>query len=586
MPSTFSSSKLLSVIVAGGTGSTGREVVSKLVAHPKVGRVVVLSRYAIPVNRWQTFFPNIRTSDALRHLSIVDVNWERLYHDTLPIGLDMLVNGGDAEKKQPSDPLPACGSRGGHKTASSASVRVTECSSKIGVVSDFDGNPVDDWELVDQAVPTDSALQRSRYMRFQRDVQSSAGDSQSPRVEPRDAPGLPVSGRRAARRKLNALTKSSYYRSIFSGHHVAINCLGSHNLLNPWGVAAVDYNYAMAFAKLVRLFNCYVEDRDAESAVDEVEALAESARSIGYDSVLWREVCAAYLGPESVAVANAAYPPGKKFPPASSNDSDDPDGSTKEVTTYLAEFARYRKDLLSTSATQNASGPSGVSSSHQQQRRPTLLHYAQVSAAGASPLSPLPYFSAHGSCDEETTRLFSTLPQPPIQEEEGGLRGVDANGGTSSCSSALSSLSEMGSSFVNPLSLDIYKPALLKRPNPRWWERLLGMVAPPISVESLSSMIVEDVLLKSRAFWAPKATPDESTTTAPSTVGSANLLGRFDAATTELLERRRQMLSGNTSSAVTTTTRIVHAKEIAWRAQQYELKKAVPSASSSAPRSS
>ncbi|CUG87078.1 Hypothetical protein, putative [Bodo saltans] len=572
-------SKLLSVIVAGGTGSTGREVVSKLVAHPKVGRVVVLSRYAIPVNRWQTFFPNIRTSDALRHLSIVDVNWHKMYEDTSAIQLNSLIDGGDCSECENPEAWPLAGA-----PSSSSSTTPPPPSLIAGppqssyLTEDERGRELDSagWHRYDDrdaANPSSSSTsvatmdneeeleglnhhnQSKKHLFHMTVAAAAAADAAE---SSHSSSSKPDTAQRKLRRTLHALSSSTYYRSIFSGHHVAINCLGSHNLLNPWGVNAVDHNFAIAFAKLVRVFNCYLEDRDAEAIADEMEALRESAKSVNYDANLWAEVCAAYLGNTSqrnIAIMTA------KAPTSVAVDS---------IDAFLHDLSTSRRTSSMRSTT--AGALSAI-----QQRRPTLLHYAQVSAAGASPRSPLPYFSAHGACDEETTRLFCTPPPTPPS--------VEAAANTTP-------KQLVGHRFINPLSLDIYKPSLLKRPNARWWEKGLQLFAPPVSVEALSSMIVDDVLRKSEVFFAnPNSASAPSTaavsspqngTAAANTAAAAAEANKksqtpersVDTASVALLARwQRLTCTDRQSPEAPSSAKIIHSKEISWRAQKYELRK-------------
>jgi hypothetical protein len=559
--------KLLSVIVAGGTGSTGREIVSKLVAHPKVGRVVVLSRYAIPVNRWQTFFPNIRTSDALRHLSIVDVNWHKMYEDTLPIQLQSLIDGGDGDD---SDAAVSPTSPQSSPATTSAIPSVLSTASSMYIDDDLRERELDTagWHRYDaDAVSSESARSTSSplsvaTMDTEDELEGLHHHNQSI-MNNSGAGGRPDTAHRKLRRTLNALASSTYYRSIFSGHHVAINCLGSHNLLNPWGVNAVDHNFAIAFAKLVRVFNCYLEDRDAEAIADEMEALRESARLLQYDAKMWAEVCAAYLGnttQRSVEVMTATAPAAV---------------SVDTIDTFLNELSATRR-TSSMRSTSTSGGGVG------QQRRPTLLHYAQVSAAGASPRSPLPYFSAHGACDDETTRLFCT--QPPV-ERAVGTSDTALSDDTTAATSTLKQV--VGHRFVNPLSLDIYKPSLLKRPNARWWEKLLQAFAPPVSVEALSSMIVDDVLKKSDVFFTSNASPTQQAAATASKLSTSSTVTAgaagaklvappelsSDPASLALLARWQRLLSDGQGTSPAGSVRIVHAKEISWRAQKYELHK-------------
>src|SRR5687768_1117617 len=72
----------LSVVVAGATGATGSHLVSQLIAHPQVARVVALSRQDVSFEKWPLVFPDLRMADALRQLSVVAVDWEKLVEDS------------------------------------------------------------------------------------------------------------------------------------------------------------------------------------------------------------------------------------------------------------------------------------------------------------------------------------------------------------------------------------------------------------------------------------------------------------------------------------------------------------------------
>ncbi|RNF03370.1 hypothetical protein TraAM80_05816 [Trypanosoma rangeli] len=90
-----------------------------------------------------------------------------------------------------------------------------------------------------------------------------------------------AAGAEAQKEFLNELMRTAFYKFVFRGHHVAINCLGSWNFFTRSTVDMVDYRYAIAFAKMVRIFNCMVH---AEPSGEEEMLMDKQARM--QDSVL------------------------------------------------------------------------------------------------------------------------------------------------------------------------------------------------------------------------------------------------------------------------------------------------------------
>lgn len=492
---------MISVIVAGGTGSTGREVVSRLVAHPNVGRVVVLSRYPIPVNRWHTFFPNLRTADALKHLSIVAVDWSKLHNDTHTIPVSILRSGGSSSRcnnnaelmQSPKEELgasrssqqpsyypraahlkaPHAGAKRKDYTSAGANNAATSDSGDF-LLSDLEGNPILDMDA-DAAVesPSESSLSSSSPLQRGADTDTAAVGAAA----------------QSWKRPLDDVLQSAFYRSIFSGHHAAVNCLGSHNVLRPKDVVAVDHDFALAFAKLVRIFNCHFEaegTEDGGAGVDgeELKAL-QTVSSLPDDGTAWKELCAAFLGADGLGIGSAL------------NREVALEGLCKITTERRrggsATASSFPSPLVSSSETGNGGQSAGLASLQ------TLLQFTQVSTAGASALSPFPYFRAHGLCDEEVLKLFCNACAPP-EDSIGGATTYcsrtdslamavnDSGGGSQHHGSATS---PFGSNCVQ---VCIWKPGLLKRHTARWVEKLLAWFAPPVSVDTLSDMVVEELI--------------------------------------------------------------------------------------------
>ena len=128
---------------------------------------------------------------------------------------------------------------------------------------------------------------------------------------------------------ITSILQSAFYRSIFSGHHVAVSCLGSHKMFSPPAVNTVDHDYAIAFAKLVRMFNCleerHLEEPPTSAQHSEIAATLMPGDSIDnlpttthfsdqmyqrviQESELWREVVSACFGsfaPEELMSSSA-----------------------------------------------------------------------------------------------------------------------------------------------------------------------------------------------------------------------------------------------------------------------------------------
>jgi hypothetical protein len=96
------------------------------------------------------------------------------------------------------------------------------------------------------------------------------------------------------RRLVRLLLCNNFYRSVFSGHHVAINCMGSRMASSAKGVSIVDYGYSIAFAKVVRMFNCMELD----------DAIYYRGSAITKESQFWKEIHGMCYGNDPSAPPN------------------------------------------------------------------------------------------------------------------------------------------------------------------------------------------------------------------------------------------------------------------------------------------
>lgn len=205
------------------------------------------------------------------------------------------------------------------------------------------------------------------------------------------------------------------------------------------------------------------------------------------------------------------------------------------------EFLRLsRGDTLCTHSSNNTFREDG-SESHapssgsnqkkpQYQRRATLLQFTQLSTSGATPFSPFPYFRAHGQRDELLLQLFrrdhctgkvikehlhptgalSSSTPLPIAEMTCNREEKSAPAASSSSlhDDSLRSEAEKNAAAEiladtqenAPLELKdsshicIWKPGVFRRHHARLHERMLALFMPPVSVEDLSALMVEEIM--------------------------------------------------------------------------------------------
>ncbi|RNF19637.1 uncharacterized protein Tco025E_04012 [Trypanosoma conorhini] len=423
----------LSVLIAGATGSIGRELVSLLVSHPDVGRVVALSRTPIPVNRWRSRFPRIRAGDALRCLSVVPVDWDKLAADAARVPASYVRAGVWSDD-------------GG--AASPPAMRVA-------------------WRKVRGTAAAAAGLRFSRPRDRRMHGGGGGGTSRKPAADNEAAGGRGGSPSRAGyvnaeapSEFLSELLRTPFYNSVFRGHHVAINCLGSRNFFARAAVDVVDHQYAIAFAKMVRIFNCMVH---AEPSGEEEMLMEKQARM--QDSVLWGEI-------------------------------------------YTACYGRANGDWLVSGEANGAGGGGGAATCPEQRLsrggEGTLRQFTQVSVMGGSRWSPLPYFRAHGECDSELLALFNRAGHDLQSGGGGGLhaRGAQDDGadaaGLEASAEARSRAELLLRRDVVKLwdnsHLTIWRPGLLRRERPRVVEELLGLFFSRVEVRELTEVILDDIV--------------------------------------------------------------------------------------------
>ncbi len=249
------------------------------------------------------------------------------------------------------------------------------------------------------------------------------------------------------------LLSSPFYRSVFSGHHVAINCLGTHNLFIASDVMRVDKQYAVAFAKLVRAFSSrdpLGEDRLTRPI---------GTRCMEVNSEVWREVqaaCYGKAGPPQELTGTGEGGSSPSFFPASSPQSPVAD-------TFPSPSA----------------GAFGSTTA-------TLRHFVQLSTAGASEHSPIPYFSAHGEADSTLLDIFcrtghqQTSPDIKCDTDDSGEGGKAR---------------ERRGVFCDNSRVTIWRPGLMYRTgSARLPERLLSLIAPGVCAQQLAGLILSDVM--------------------------------------------------------------------------------------------
>ncbi|KPI84167.1 hypothetical protein ABL78_6773 [Leptomonas seymouri] len=421
----------ISVIVAGATGSLGQEIVSRLVSHPDVSRVVALARYPIPVNRWTSVFPHLHIGDARRYLSVVPVDWEKLLADASHIPCSYVSDGvwrfDDAEKEwkkferrykraaRSARTSPKADATNYHKSSGlsrggSESGALNSSAWLSGPPQGYikmpAGWPGGDGNLSDMRSSSGEAPSLLKELHHPekraKNMPSSFDPTPSSACASKHAGHIDDGARqRWSQEFLHQFLQNSFYRSVFSGHQVAINCIGTSHVLSSAELALVDYDFSMAFAKIVRLFNCMAH---AEPTEDE-ERLMVEATSRELDSVLWNEIYAACYG-KSVARDNRAAPKEGK----TSEDSESQDGPfnnlccghrNEDWDTPKADDASYAIDDVSQRNTKTQWMHRGQTA--------TLRHFSQVSVRGVNEHSPVPYLRTNGKRDRDLLILFNRL---------------------------------------------------------------------------------------------------------------------------------------------------------------------------------
>ncbi|KAK7199986.1 hypothetical protein NESM_000047600 [Novymonas esmeraldas] len=411
-----SKGKQISVIIAGATGSTGREIVSRLVSHPDVSRVVALARYPIPVNRWTAVFPHLHVGDARRYLSVVPVDWEKVLADASRIPRSYVSDGvwrfDDAAaewrryewhcrrtyrlSRASGDADAAFRTNAGGAAAaasSDASAASTSASWASGSPQGYIKMPAG-WSTLD----ADSAGRRGGasgprdVLEELRDKTPSSRRSSAAYDEKPSAAGTAGGASDAERRRwsqefLRQLVQNSFYRSVFSGHQVAINCLGTSHVLSSAELTLVDYDLSIAFAKMVRLFNCMAH---AEPTEDEERLLVE-ATSRELDSVLWNEIYAACYG-KTVARETRAALLEERARHAEAHEQKRRQHKDSEPAADVAHRSKKERESM-----------------HWMNRgqEATLRHFSQVSVRAANEHSPLAYLRTQGKRDNAILRLFN-----------------------------------------------------------------------------------------------------------------------------------------------------------------------------------
>ena len=343
------SSRGLSVIIAGATGNTGSELVTRLVSHKNVTRVVALTRRDVGVDRWQHYFPNIRTTDALKFLSVVAVDWDRIRHDaslipaaalcTRPLLAEgrsdslrkVLAMEQNAARRREAEHAKNCNnaSFASHRSGAVSDVDVSSSApqqhgrsrrTRGGSVEEgADANTID---LVggalaggEEASPSSSTSTlsfggltfRSRAQRMGKAerlrqakaargragvAQLGASHDNAMGGEESHHDAIDVGSEHlitlAERSAIIGIANDPYYRSVFADHTVAINCLGTHRVLIGGALTTVDLEYSLAFAKIVRLFNSVAID-DAYLQDITASAAEDSLRAYGSRRSMARE---------------------------------------------------------------------------------------------------------------------------------------------------------------------------------------------------------------------------------------------------------------------------------------------------------
>ncbi|KPA81222.1 hypothetical protein ABB37_03642 [Leptomonas pyrrhocoris] len=429
-----SKGKQVSVIIAGATGSLGQEIVSRLVSHPDVSRVVALARYPIPVNRWTSVFPHLHIGDARRYLSVVPVDWEKILADASHIPRSYVSDGvwrfDDAEMewkklerhrkraarstRSPKDAdmafhynsssQPRSGPESG--AASSSAWLSGPPQGYIKMPAGWSGG---DGSFSDTQSHSGAAHGLLEELRQPEKRAMNLSPTMDPKPPHTGAKGHAGHTGDTARRRWNQeflrqFLQNSFYRSVFSGHQVAINCIGTSHVLSSAELTLVDYDLSMAFAKIVRLFNCMAH---AEPTEDEERLLVETT-SRELDSVLWNEIYSACYGKSASRDGRAALTEGK------------PNQDREKLESPFSRLRSGHRDQEREAfkvddeayAIADASQRNKKAQWMNRGQMATLRHFSQVSVRGANEHSPLPYLRTHGKRDRDLLTLFNRWKDP------------------------------------------------------------------------------------------------------------------------------------------------------------------------------
>jgi hypothetical protein len=435
----FSKGKQISVIIAGATGILGQEIVSRLVSHPDVSRVVALARYPIPVNRWTSVFPHLHIGDARRYLSVVPVEWEKILADASHIPRSYVSDGvwrfddADAEWKKfeqhrkrasrsaraPKDADAAYHTKASGQPRSGSDAATPNSSAWLssppqGYVKMPIGWPAGDGSLSGAQGHDDGPHGLLDDLPPQERRAANLSSTFDPTLSSAGAKGHGSCAGDTARRRLSQeflrqLLQNSFYRSVFSGHQVAINCIGTSHVLSSGELTLVDYDLSMAFAKIVRLFNCMAH---AEPTEDEERLLVETT-SRELDSVLWNEIYSACYGKSASRDPRTAFAEEKTVLDASKRE-----GRSRP----LRGGDRNETAAAATASSEDADDSykrADVSQRNKEKAQwmnrgqvATLRHFSQVSVRAANEHSPLPYLRTHGKRDRDLLVLFNRWKGP------------------------------------------------------------------------------------------------------------------------------------------------------------------------------
>ncbi|KAH9588637.1 Semialdehyde dehydrogenase [Trypanosoma melophagium] len=550
-----SKGKQLSVLIAGATGSTGSELVTRLVSHPDVARVVALSRKPIPVNRWRKEFPHIHTGDALSCLSVISVDWDKIAADASHLPASYLRDGqwasepisevptwfqtwkkmrnslgmrlgsrtGDAgsvdsqrngQKNRMMKGLSSShnndlhGTMGGNLNGSSHNKNKNNSAGGNGISSN-NGSGGGGNNNSNNTGTTGGNGNNTTNSNSNSGNTASGGGGVSGYVKVVGDPSVSADAQKAF---LDELLQTSFYKTVFSGHHVAINCLGSRKFFTRAAVDAVDHQYAIAFAKMVRLFNCMVH---ADPTWEEEILMENHCKKL--NSVHWGEIYAACCG---------------RVPDDALHTTSDLWNDINNINTI------HTNTTNSNSSTHNGSAvPPWTLRPPERGGEGTLQQFTQVSVMGSSMWSPLPYFRAHGACDVDLLKLFNRHND---DSEEDGNRNEDRrskltthvnsssnennnmvmnpshannnnNNGNSDHSDNNNNNDEIHNEAAaqeradmllrrsavrvwNNTHVTIWRPGLLQRDNQRLTERLFGLFFTQLDVRYFAEVIVDDIL--------------------------------------------------------------------------------------------